>query len=394
MNTLLSFFQKPIFRDKRLIAAIWFVLPIIAAFKHITRDVSNNFLIFKYSFYHLIDQVNLYAQYPEYGDSNHYGPFFGLLMTPFALLPYSAGIMLWELTIAATLFIAIYKMPVKWIAKVIIFWLCFHPLYSNAVNSQTNTLIAALIIGAFTLIRKEKDFWAACLIALGFFIKLYGIVGLAFFFFSRHKIKFSGYFVFWCIVFFTLPMLLSSPEFIVQSYVDWYESLVSKNMQNAHSVMQNISAIGMFQRIFSQDIPNMAIILPAILLFALQYIRTDLYSDVRYQFAILASVLMFIVLFSTGSESSTYIITTAGFAIWFITQDKPYRKYTLFLFIFTLLIMLMGLPSYTKRFIIRPYALNALPFLMVWLTLVFQVIKIKKQGKTYLSDVYLKEEKE
>ena len=44
----------------------------------------------------------------------------------------------------------------------------------------------SLIILSYVLIEKEKDFWSACLIILGTFIKLYGIVGLAFFFFSKN----------------------------------------------------------------------------------------------------------------------------------------------------------------------------------------------------------------
>ncbi|MBB4035937.1 hypothetical protein GGR21_001832 [Dysgonomonas hofstadii] len=394
MNAILTFFQKPIFRDKRFIMSIWFLIPLLAGIKHITRGIGNNYYIFKYSYYHLIEQVNLYAQYPgQHNDSNHYGPIFSLVIAPFALLPDNIGSLLWELAIATTLFIAIYKLPIQWMAKVIIFWICMEPLYTNALNSQTNTMIAAFVIGAFIFIRKENDFWATCLIALGFFIKLYGIVGLAFFFFSKQKIKFIGYFLFWCAVFFALPMLFSSPEFVIQSYADWYESLTGKNSDNITSIMQNISASGMIQRIFGHDISSITIIVPAILLFALQYLRTDMYNDTRYQLALLASTLMFIVLFSSGSESCTYIIATAGFGIWFIIQEKPYSKYVIFLLVFMIVLSLLGAsdlaPSYVKREIVRKYALKSLPFLITWLTLIYQILKMKKAPETQFSSVYI-----
>ena len=49
------------------------------------------------------------------------------------------------------------------------------------------------------------------MIMLGTFVKLYGIVGFAFFFFSKHKPKLILWIdVIWGIVFFVLPMLISS----------------------------------------------------------------------------------------------------------------------------------------------------------------------------------------
>ena len=400
MNAIARFFQKPIFQNKRFIMTIWFALPLIAALKHIFREIGNNYLIFKYSFYHLIEQTNLYIQYPDqYFDTNHYGPFFSVIIGPFALLPDNAGSLLWELFIAATLFYAIYKLPIKWIGKVIIYWITFDSVFSNAANSQTNAMIAALIIGAFICIRSGKDFWGTLFIAIGFFIKLYGIVGLAFFFFSKSKPKFIGYFLFWCVVCFVLPMAFSSPEFVVQSYIDWYHSLLEKDVSNSDSMMQNISAIGMIYKIFKcYTISNFWILIPAVLLFAIQYLQIGMYKDLRYQLGILASTLTFVVLFSTGSESCTYIIATVGFGIWFIMQEKPLSKYAIFMLVFMLVMTILASsdlsPTYVKKQIVRPYALKALPFLMMWLTLIYQLLTMKKPKKGMgLSDVYLEEDK-
>ncbi|MFV0419504.1 MAG: glycosyltransferase family 87 protein [Dysgonomonas sp.] len=383
MNIIYRFFQKPIFSDKRFIFTIWFSAVFIAALRHLFKD--NNYQIFKYVFYHTLEQVNLYDYYPDkYFDSNHYGPIFSIIIAPFALLPDIIGIPLWEIAIAATLLFAIYKLPVIWKAKVIIYWVAMHEIYVNATNSQTNTLIAALIIGAFICIRSEKDFWGALFIMLGFFIKLYGIVGLAFFFFSRHKIKLSGYLLLWAVVLFVLPMLISSPQFIVQSYFDWYESLSSKDMSNTDSLMQNISAIGMIRKVFGLfEISNFVILIPAALLFLVQYVQVKAYSNIIFQFGVLASTLIFVVLFSTGSETCTYIIAITGVAIWFLVQKRPYNKYILSLFIFTLVLTICAgsdiAPDFIRKGFIRPYALKALPHLIVWLTLVYQLVTFKTE---------------
>ena len=387
LNRIYTFLSKPLFRDKRFVCFLWLFIALIAGFKHVFRGVSNDYLIYKSVFYHTIEQVNLYLYYPELnGDCNHYGPIFSLVFAPFALMPDSIGTVFWELAMALVLYVAIYKLPVQWNYKVVIYFISLQGLFANAVNSETNTLITALIIGAFICIRKENDFWAACFIALGLFIKLYTIVGFAFFFFSKHKMKLISYFLLWSSVFFVLPMFISSPEFIIQTYSDWYESLLYKNGLNIESVNQNISVMGLIGRISGyRDLNNLFIIIPAIFLFALQYIRVYNYDNLKYQLGILASTLMFIILFSTGSEPCSYIIATVGFGIWFITQPKPYSKSVLALLVFVLVMILMSsgvLPNSIRGRIIKGYALEAIPFLIVWLVLVCQLVS-GKIGHTF-----------
>jgi len=72
---------------KECIIAVYFLLAIIAGFKQYQHHSYNNYLIFKYVYYHTIDLQNLYNNYPEYGNSNHYGPIFSLFIAPFASLP-------------------------------------------------------------------------------------------------------------------------------------------------------------------------------------------------------------------------------------------------------------------------------------------------------------------
>ena len=86
-------------------------------------------------------------------------------------------------------------------------------------------LIAAIIVLAFFLIEKERDAEAAFFIVLGTFVKLYGVVGLAFFFFSKHKVRFVLSLIGWSVVMFVAPMVISSPEFIIGQYQEWFTSL-------------------------------------------------------------------------------------------------------------------------------------------------------------------------
>ncbi len=374
------FFAKPLFKDERFILGLWILLALVMGVLKSFTSSCNNYLIFKYVFWHTIEQVNLYTAYPhQYLDTNHYGPIFSLIIAPFAVLPDKLGIPLWTVTIALTMYIAVRNLPMAWGWKVAVLYICLQEMVTAASNLQTNTLIAALIIGAFIAIHKGKDFYAGLFIALGLFIKLYGVVGLAFFFLSRNKLKLTFSCIFWSIVMFVLPMVISSPSFIIQSYQDWYHSLMDKNIENAASLMQDISVMGMFRRISgNRELSNWIFLIPAIILFGLQYLKINMYGDLRYRFGLLASTLLFVVLFSSGSESSTYIIAMAGVGIWFMLQRQPFSGYAIFLLVFALVLTSLSpsdiFPAYLRRNYVIPYSLKALPCLLVWLTLIYQMM--------------------
>ena len=90
-----AFFKKPFFQNYRTIAVLWVILAVVAAITKggLSGDKLNNFQIFRYVYYHLVDFKSLYALYPaEYGDCNHYGPVFSIIIAPFALMPQFLGL--------------------------------------------------------------------------------------------------------------------------------------------------------------------------------------------------------------------------------------------------------------------------------------------------------------
>ena len=379
---LSTFFSKPIFRDERFIFGLWILSALAMGILKSLHSGCNNYMIFKYVFWHAVEQTNLYSAYPDlYFDANHYGPVFSLVIAPFALLPDKIGIPLWTVLISMSLYYAVRSLPVAWKYKAVILYICIQEMLCSAASQQTNSLVAALIIAAFVSIHRGKDFYAGLFIAFGVFIKLYGIVGLAFFFFSRNKPKLIISCIFWSAVMFALPMAISSPEFIIQSYQDWFHSLVGKNIENIASMSQDVSVMGMFRRIFGhRELSNMLFLIPALILFALQYLQVGMYHDLRYRLGLLASALLFVVLFSSGSESSTYIIAAVGAGIWFISQSRPYSGYTIFLLVFVLLAICSSsdiFPASVYRNYVYPYSLKAIPFFAVWLTLIFQMLNRK-----------------
>jgi hypothetical protein len=370
------------FTGKPFIYTIWFGLSLFAVGKSVVlghSHIHNNYFVYKYNFIHVIHQQNLYVREPEhYFDLNHYGPIFAYVIAPFALMPDAVGVVLWVMFTAWLLLFAVQKLPIKKEHGLIILLLCAHELMTSAANVQINPLIAALILFSYIFIKKENDLWAALMIALGTFIKLYGIVGLAFFFFSNNKIKLIGSFIFWSVVLFVLPMLISSPSFIVQTYQDWYHDLVGKNLTNIASTREDVSVMGMVRKMMVPNLSNLVVLLPGVLLFGLSYLRIKLFSNLNYQLLIVASTLIFPVIFSTGSESPTYIIAFVGVAIWYINSGRPVSALDVFLLVFALILTSLSpsdlFPRYLKEHYVDPYALKALPCFLIWLKIIYEAL--------------------
>ena len=364
-------------------AIIWFLLALVAITIQIAKGLPgiHNYLIFKGVFWHTVHQTDLYAPYQADLDLNHYGPVFSLVIAAFALLPDAIGCYLWGIANAAFLFYAVNRLPISKINQQLILLIGALEMMTSMHNVQFNPMVTSWIILSYIFVQNKNDFWATLFIALGILTKIYGIVGLAFFLFSDNKIKFILYFIFWCAVFFVLPMLLSSPDFIIQSYKGWYLSLSEKNMANHESTMQGMSAMRVLQRVFMiKNLPDIYVLATAALLYLLPLARRSLLKVKSFQLSYLAFLLIGVVIFSTSAESATYVIAMMGVGIWFVVQkEKTY--WVIALLVFAMLLTSLSttdlFPKSIKADYIRPLALKALPCFVIWLVLCFQLLRRK-----------------
>jgi hypothetical protein len=380
MVQIKTFFKKSFFSDYRVLFGLWMILAVISFLAKMRFDRHNNYLIFKYVYWHAIKGTSLYDQYPkEFFDSNHYGPIFSLVIAPFAVMPDWLGILFWLILLSVGLFVSVRKLPVDKRIHVFIYWFCAHELLTALFMQQFNIATVAMIVATYTCIEKEKEGWAAFWIMLGTFVKLYGIVGLAFFFFSKHKGKFIIYLLIWTAVLFVAPMIISNYDYIVSQYVGWYHSLAEKNAVNGdlHGGT-NISLFGMVHRISGcVSFSDLYLLLPGMVLFAIPYLRFKQYKNLYFRLAYLASTLLFVILFSTGSESSTYIIAFVGIVLWYAAV--PWRRggwdIALMVFVFVLSSLSPSdlFPRYLRVTYVQPYSLKALPCVIVWLRLIYEM---------------------
>lgn len=366
------------FDAKSIAFLLWCIVGVFCALQGVISYRHNNYLIYENTFRNLINQSSFYASYPAHHyDVNHYGPIFSVFFMPFALLPNVIGLFLWDLFNVIILFKAIDSIPLK--NKNLIYFISIPCLVSASLSEQINPTIGAFIILTYTLLNKDKGIWATLLIVLGTFIKLYGIVGLAFFFFVKDKKRFIIYLLMWAVVFFILPMLFSSPSFIINSYKEWAISLIDKNDGNMISNTIDISIMGFVRTIFvGREIPNIMFLIIGAFIFAIPYIKFKSFYNDKFQMYILASTLMFPVLFSSGSEDCSYIIAITGVGLWYLFTEQRIWKTCLlgltiiFSFNFPLLL-------FSKMANENPILLSmmSLPFFIVWLLIIIDAYQLK-----------------
>lgn len=368
-----------LFRDYRFICFVWIITAIACGMLKYSRGSYNNYLIFKNVFWHVFHQLPLYNAYPkEYFDITHYGVFFSAVVFPFSIFPNALGVVLWVSANAWLLYYAIRKLELNKNQHLFIFLFCIIELFNSLASQQFNVGIAAIIILAYHLVEKKKDFWAAFFIMMGAFTKLYGIVGLAFLPFSRNKKRFILSCIFWSAFMFFFPMIYSSSSYVWLQYHLWIADILGKNSHNLFAIYQNISLLGLVRKMSGNgSYSDLWLIIPGIILFCLPYLRVKQYRAQSFKALYLASVLLFVVLFSTGSESSSYIIAFAGVGIWYVKTPSDTKKLNLCLLIFAFI--LTGLsssdlfPKFIRKEYIFPYALKSLPCILIWLKICYEL---------------------
>lgn len=372
---------KNIVSNNKIAAAIWFGLVFIALINAYNHHAYNNFIIFRQSFYHLLDKTNLYIEYVgQYADHYYYSPSFAALIVPFSILPFSISIFVWGFFDAGILYYAIRQLPISSKYQNFILLFSANEMMNATSNLQSNGLTAATIILSFVYMIKQKETQSAWMMLLGFFVKLYSITGLAFFFFTTKKMKFILSFVACAIGLILLPLLFTSPAFLIQSYQDWFAALSRKSnfdiTISMYDNMVDITLQGMVKRVF--NLPNLnkwIFIVPGLLVFGAQYLYYKHFSHPIYRLYILCSVLLFIIVFNTGTESPTYIIGIPAICLWYVLQEK--NKLTTSLFIVALFFSSFSysdiLTPYVRKHIMMPYALKVVGCFLIWVVIAIQI---------------------
>ena len=144
------------------------------------------------------------------------------------------------------------------------------------------------------------------------------------------------------------------------------------------STTTNVSLLGMVRKIsHCETYSDIWLILAGIIMFCIPYLRIAQYKYTAFRQTFLASTLMFVALFSTGTESSGYIIPLVGVVVWYTAA--PWQRTQLDVALIVLVFILSSMspsdlfPAYIRTEWVKPYALKALPVVLVWFKLCYEM---------------------
>lgn len=366
-------------RSPHLLFPLWTLVALLASLAKLKPARHNNFTIFRSSWLHFAQQAPLYQEYPkEYHDLYLYGPVFAVLIAPLSFLPEPVSYLAWQMLLSTMLFVAIAYLPISLERKLFVGAFTLNEMVTGLMMQQWNVGIVALIILAFAFTERGKEHWATLCIALGLLTKLYGVVGLAFFPFARNKWRFVWSFALWMLILLALPLLLGGKDYASGQYQAWAEVLSYKNQINLFAGEQNISLLGIVRKWsgcagYSDLIP----IGLGLLLYGLPFLRFEQYSSAEFRQSILASTLLFVVLFSTGSESSSYVIAFPAIALYYAPRLGRLTKMDIFLLLGVFVLSSLSPTDIFPRAIrvnyVIPYALKALFPSIIWFRMTYDL---------------------
>ena len=326
---------------------------------------AGNYMRFRETFYRLISGADIYA--PPAGEITGflYSPTFALLFGPFAIWPNSIGLLLWNGVNGLAVYYGLTRLLPAREARLALA-IVFLDVLRSLQNSQSNALVAGLILVAFVALERGREVTAATAVLTGAFIKIYPIAAGTFGILGppERRVRFLTWFVVIGLALAALPFLVLSPAAVVAVYKAWFAILQRDTGLQGQSVMRILSDW------FGVVVPNWTIQLGGILVLLLPVaVRWGQWTDGGFRRLFLSSMLVFLLIFNHQAESASFVVATCGVAIWYVISRRTWWRTALVAF--TLLAVavprLFFFPWQIYNDVIRSHALDAFSCLLVWL---------------------------
>lgn len=368
--------DQSFYKNERSICfALAILLAIVGAIT--AEGYQNNFKIFQGAYFHFVENKPLYRTYPEeYFDFLLYGPFFSLVIGWFCQLWFHLDKVLWVIFNTSVYLYAVDQLFDKkkglYFAWIVI---CFQDIYISGLSFEITNSIIGIVILSFVFVQREKVFLSGLLSGLFAMVKLFPIMSLLFISIKKGQ-KFILGFILGVSIAILTPMIFSSYDYTLKSYLDWGQALVLKDSLNRNlNSMIDYSLPGMIRK--NMDNANISSFYFVLFGFVVQlrlFIKNYLKKNLSHELLVLAILTSFV--FNSSSESPTIIIASTAVAIWwnFIEEKKTLWSY-LFLILYMLFTALPSIDGYPKEFkyeILHQRGFRALMPSLLWFYVVIK----------------------
>ncbi len=324
--------------------------------------------MFARPFLMLMEGKNLYEfHYEYYFDIYKYSPTCALLFGAFQSLPDWLGLFLWNCLNVIVLYTACIRiLPVQ--KNITLLWVIIIDVITSLQNSQSNCLIAGLMLWTYINLDERKNLLAAVCLAFAAFIKIYGIAAGLLIIFYPDRWKTILYCLITFIVFACLPLLFVRFEYLVYLYKNWFKVVGESATQTQLSIM------GVATSLFGLMINNRTIQLIGLLTLLLPAFKFNAWQNEIFRKLYLSAILIFVVIFNQMSESPTFIIAITGFYLWVLQYHNLSKSKQILIglaIIFTSLAASFLFPTQLKDVFVT-YKVKAIPMIIAWLFLMFE----------------------
>jgi hypothetical protein len=342
------------------------------------RTHYNNFLIFKTSFPDLLAGRPLYAPHPgPHYDLYKYTPTFALFFGLFAWLPDWLGLIAWNLLNALVLFSALRSVKgLNERQKVFALLFLVIELFTSMQSSQSNGLMAGLMIWAYNFLEDGRIARATLAIALAAFVKPFGLVAAALFLLYPRRMRFLLQLAAWTALLALIPIVATPPRTLLTQYEDWLALL-----RTDHSTT-GLSVAGWLEAWFRLRPGGAWVTLAGIVLFCSAYLNHRAWRRPGFRLLLLASALIWAVIFNHKAESPTFIIAVSGVALWYVSRGRSAINLALLLlvFVFTCLSPTDVFPPGIRTGFVLPFRMKVLPCMLVWVKILFDQVTDGQRG--------------
>jgi len=333
----------------------------------------NNYLIFRQSFGHLLEGLNLYITYPnEYFDLYKYPPFFAMLMAPFFGMPVWLGYGIWT---ALNVFLPLYalsRLGALTTNKGLILALLILPeSITSALNSQSNGLVIGLLLLSMDAATSKNTFLAVLYIWLSAFIKIFGgLFFLIFLCFPKQLFSALKYGALIFALFLLLPVFFGGLNVLHRHYLDWFELL-----KNDFGFHVKYSVMGWLKSWFGLSFSKNSILLFGLMIQIIPLIvNWKRRTERLFYHPFLISILVWMVIFNHMAESATFVIAVVPIGLWFALRDKILTVewvMGVLLLLFTILGPSDIYPPTARKLIVETYQLKVFPCILFWLYMIY-----------------------
>jgi len=323
-----------------------------------------NFLLFRATFHRLVSGADIYNN-----TGFLYSPTFALLFAPFAILPLALGLLFWNGVNALALYGGLTKLlPAR--AAHLVLLIVFLDLIRSLQNSQSNALVAGLMVLAFVALERDRLGAGASAIVTAAFIKIYplaaGTLGLL----RPRRWRFLAVFLALGLLFVALPLIALPPAALVATYREWWSVTHRDTILQGQSVMRVLSAI------VGSEVPTIPIqLIATLVLLAPLAAHRRCWSDAGLRMRWLCSLLVFCVIFNHQAESPSFVVASSGVAIWYVTSPRARWRTALLALMLALETVphLFFVPEGWYKHVIEPNALDAVPCFIIWLVIQYEL---------------------